>query len=150
MDQRRRGVPCGKLLLQSELAGLERHQLPFQRAQRRIILGDQTDDPADPAFYTIELAALGLCLGVFVRAQPVDLAVKLFAEDLERLRRHQPVAKDLGALGVDDAGPEAVRRVGGDRGDRHLLPVESLRVELLAVEPECQLEAAAQVLSRKI
>ena len=38
-----------------------------------------------------------------------------------------------------------MRRVGGDRGNRHFLPVEPLRIELLAVEPERQLEAAAEL-----
>ena len=38
-----------------------------------------------------------------------------------------------------------MRRVGGDGRDRRLVPVESLRIELLAVEPVSQLETAAKL-----
>src|SRR2546430_13977579 len=38
-----------------------------------------------------------------------------------------------------------MRRIRGDRWDLDLLPVESLRIELLAVEPERQLEATPEL-----
>ena len=63
----------------------------------------------------------------------------------EHVRRHQTVAQQLGPLGIDDAGPQAVRGVGRDGGDRRLVPVESLGVELLGIEPELQLEAPAKL-----
>src|SRR2546429_8417630 len=38
-----------------------------------------------------------------------------------------------------------MRRIRGDRGDLYLLPVEALRIELLTVEPERQLEATPEL-----
>lgn len=80
MDQRRRRVGCGKLVLQRQLTCLEVDQLLLQSAHWRIVIGDQLDDPANAALDASEVSALGLGCSVYVDAQTVDLAMELLAD----------------------------------------------------------------------
>ncbi|MGC2413664.1 MAG: hypothetical protein WA459_13345 [Stellaceae bacterium] len=67
--QRRWRIDCGKILLQCQLARLQRHQLLLQRANRNVIVGDQLDDPSDAALDTIKLIALCIRSGAMSRSR---------------------------------------------------------------------------------
>jgi hypothetical protein len=103
MDERRRRVDYGKLVLQRQLTCLDVDQFLLQSAHWRIVIGDQLDDPANAALDAIEVDALGLGCSVSVDAQTVDLAVEFLAERLEQVRGHQ-----LAAQPVEDRCPQSI------------------------------------------